>query len=293
MAKIGFIGLEHMGDPMARNLAKAKHDVHVFDVDQSAIDIAVKAGCIAAASALEAATGKDFIITMLGGGKQVRSILLGDNGLMAQLTEPSFFIDCSTVDIATALALHATATVNGHSVLDAPVAGGITGAEGRTLTFMVGGLVDAFEKAKPILASMGKNIFHAGAATHGQAAKMCNNLMLGIHMIGTSEAFILAEKLGLSAETLHQIASASSGQSWALSKYCPAPILPGTPACNNYKAGFAAAMMLKDLNLAIEAAHHCDTSLPLTEKAGDLYDDFCKDHAEMDFSGIIEFLKTR
>lgn len=293
MATIGFIGLGHMGNPMARNLAKAKHEVHVFDLDEAAIEAAVKGGCSAAESALDAATGKDFVFTMLQTGKQVRSVLLGENGLMEQLKEPGFFIDCSTIDIDTALALHDLATVKGHHILDAPVSGGASGAEKRTLTFMVGGLADAFNKAKLIFNCMGKKIFHAGAATHGQAAKACNNLMLGIHMIGTSEAFILAEKLGLAAETLYEIATASSGQSWTLSTYCPAPILPDTPACNSYKAGFAAAMMLKDLNLAIEAARNNDTTLPLTEKAGDLYDDFCKEHADMDFSGIIEFLKTR
>lgn len=292
MATIGFIGLGHMGNPMARNLAKSNHTVHVFDLDQNAIDIAQKAGCVAATSALEAAQKKDFVITMLPAGKHVRSVLLGENGLIEQVSEQTFFIDCSTVDIETALDLHEAAIIKGHAVLDAPVSGGVVGAENATLTFMVGGLIEAFKKVKPILGCMGKNIFHAGAATHGQAAKMCNNLMLGIHMIGTSEAFILAEKLGLAAETLHEIASASSGQSWTLSNYCPAPVLPNTPALNNYKAGFAAAMMLKDLNLAIEAAHNSDTSLPLTEKAGYIYDDFCKEHADIDFSGIIEFLKT-
>lgn len=293
MATIGFIGLGHMGNPMARTLARAKHTVHVFDIDQQAINIAVNGGCIATNSALEAATGRDFIITMLPAGKHVQSVLLGDHGLMETLKEPSFFIDCSTIDIETALKIHDTATVKGHHVLDAPVSGGMAGAEKGTLTFMVGGLVDAFLKAKPILESMGKNVFHAGAATLGQAAKMCNNLMLGIHMIGTSEAFILAERLGLAPESLHQIATASSGQSWTLSTYCPAPVLPDTPAFHDYKAGFAGAMMLKDLDLAIEAARNHDTILPLTEKAGDLYDDFCREYADLDFSGIIEFLKKR
>lgn len=291
MANIGFIGLGHMGNPMARNLAKAKHTVHVFDLDSQAMDLAVKGKCIAATSILDVATGKDFVITMLPDGKQVRSVLLGEHGLMEQVKEPGFFIDCSTIDINTTLELHDLATIKGHHILDAPVSGGVSGAEKATLTFMVGGLTDAFDKAKPILKTMGKNVFHAGAATLGQTAKMCNNLMLGIHMIGTSEAFILAERLGLAAETLYQIATSSSGQSWTLSNYCPAPVLPDTPAFNDYKAGFAAAMMLKDLNLAIESARNNDTILPLTEKAGDLYDDFCRDHADLDFSGIIEFLK--
>ncbi|WP_010299775.1 3-hydroxyisobutyrate dehydrogenase [Candidatus Odyssella thessalonicensis] len=293
MAKIGFIGLGHMGNPMARNLVKAHHEVHVFDLDRAAIETAVRGGCIGAYSLLEVASDKDFIITMLPAGKHVRSVLLGENGLLEQLKEPGFFIDCSTIDLTTTQDVHEAATFKGHGILDAPVSGGVAGAEKATLTFMVGGLHDAFIKAQPILASMGKNVFHAGAATHGQVAKMCNNLMLGIHMIGTSEAFILAEKLGLAASTLYEIASASSGQSWTLSRYCPAPVLPDTPACNGYKAGFAAAMMLKDLNLAIEAARNNDTTLPLTEKAGDLYDDFCRDSGALDFSAIIEFLKVR
>ncbi|MBX3486530.1 MAG: 3-hydroxyisobutyrate dehydrogenase [Candidatus Paracaedibacteraceae bacterium] len=293
MANIGFIGLGHMGNPMAQNLAKKKHKVHVFDLDESSVHIAVSGGCIAASSALEAATGRDFVITMLPAGKHVKSVLLGEDGLMELIPEPGFFIDCSTVDIQTSLDMHDLATVKGHHVLDAPVSGGAAGAKSGTLTFMVGGLADAFNKAKPILECMGKNIFHAGAATHGQAAKLCNNLMLGIHMIGTSEAFLLAEKLGLEAATLQMISNASSGQSWVLSKYCPAPVLEGTPAMNDYKPGFTGAMMLKDLKLATDAAHHSDLALPLTEKAEDLYDDFCREHAGIDFSGIIEFLKIR
>ena len=293
MANIGYIGLGHMGNPMARNLAKKKHKVHVFDLDQESLKTAVAGGCIAAESAIDAATGRDFVITMLPAGKHVKAVLLGEDGLMEQINEPGFFIDCSTVDIQTSLDMHDLATIKGHHVLDAPVSGGVTGAEAGTLTFMAGGLADAFDKAKPIFECMGKNIFHAGAATQGQAAKLCNNLMLGIHMIGTSEAFILAEKLGLAAATLYQISNASSGQSWTLSKYCPAPVLDGTPAMNDYKPGFTSAMMLKDLKLATDAAHHNDLCLPLTEKAEDLYDDFCKEHAGIDFSGVINFIRNR
>lgn len=293
MANIGFIGLGHMGNPMARNLAKKKHKVHVFDLCPELMQTAVNGGCIASESALEAATGRDFVITMLPAGKHVKAALLGDDGLMENIPDTGFFIDCSTVDIQTSLDMHDLATIKGHHVLDAPVSGGASGAEAGTLTFMAGGLADAFDKAKPILDCMGSNIFYAGAATHGQAAKLCNNLMLGIHMIGTSEAFMLAEKLGLTAETLYKIANASSGQSWTLSKYCPAPVLEGSPALNDYKPGFTGAMMLKDLKLATDAAHHTDLQLPLTEKAEDLYDDFCKENAGVDFSGIIEFLKRR
>jgi len=293
MANIGFIGLGHMGNPMVRNLIKKKHHVHVFDLSVEAVQSAVQAGGTLCQSALEAATGRDFVITMLPAGKHVKSVLLGEDGIMENIPQPGFFIDCSTVDIQTSLDMHDLATLKGHHVLDAPVSGGVAGAEAATLTFMVGGLADAFEKARPILSCMGQNIFHAGAASHGQAAKLCNNLMLGIHMIGTSEAFILAEKLGLAADTLYRISNASSGQSWTLSKYCPAPVLEGTPAMNGYKPGFTGSMMLKDLKLATDAAHHNDLCLPLTERAEDLYDDFCRDHGTLDFSGIIDFIRRR
>lgn len=294
MTSIGFIGLGHMGAPMAQNLIQKGHDVYLYDLSTEALDAFASLGGTICTSDLEAADNRDIIISMLPQGKHAQALYLGEDGLLANLTSPSFIMDCSTIDIETSQMLHEQATHYGHRLLDAPVSGGVLGAQNATLTFMVGAEETDFLKAKPILEMMGKNIFHAGTATNGLAAKICNNLMLGIHMIGTSEAFILAEKLGLSKEKLFEIASVSSGQSWTLLNYSPvAGLIPNCPANNNYKPGFSGEMMLKDLMLAIDAAHNADISIPLTEKAGALYDEFTQEYERMDFSGIVQFLNNK
>ncbi len=292
MPGIGFIGLGHMGFPMMQNLIKAGHQLFVFDVNSSVMEAAEALGAVKCSSALEAAMGREFVVTMLPEGKHVNQVYLSEEGLLHHLPPGSFFIDCSTIDIHTARQIHDLASQKGHHLLDAPVSGGVVGAQGGTLTFMVGGTVENFEKAKPLFLLMGRNIFHAGAATHGQAAKICNNLMLGIHMIGTSEAFNLAEKLGLSKEKLFEISSVSSGQSWTLINYCPASgLVPTSPANRNYQPGFTATMMLKDLSLALNAAEGSHLKIPLTESAQKLYQDFCLQEGHLDFSAIINYLR--
>jgi 3-hydroxyisobutyrate dehydrogenase len=293
MTSIGFIGLGHMGTPMAQNLIKQGQDVYLYDINPEALEEFRPLGGTICESALEAADKRNIIISMLPQGKHDRNLYMGDDGLFADLSGPSFILDCSTIDIETSHTLHEQAVLYGHRLLDAPVSGGVVGAQNAALTFMVGGAEEDFLRAKPILQMLGKNIFHAGEATHGLAAKICNNLMLGIHMVGTSEAFILAEKLGLPKEKLFEIASVSSGQSWTLMNYCPVPgLIPSCPANNNYKPGFSGEMMLKDLMLAIDAAHNADISIPLTEKAGTLYDEFVQEYEQTDFSGIIQYLST-
>lgn len=294
MTTIAFIGLGHMGAPMAQNLIHKEHDVALFDLNLEAAEDCAQDGGTPYSDALEACQGREIIISMLPEGKHCRQLYLGEEGLIENLTAPSIIIDCSTIDMETSQELHEGAQKWGHHFLDAPVSGGVTGAKSGKLTFMVGGTADNFAKILPILQCMGKNIFHAGEATHGLAAKICNNLMLGIHMVGTSEAFILANRLGLANEKLYEIACASSGQSWTLVNYCPAPgILPSSPANNQYKPGFTGEMMLKDLKLAVDAAHNADISIPLTEKAKELYDEFCHECEGLDFSGIIQYLDNQ
>lgn len=291
MTKIGFIGLGHMGLPMMQNLLKAGHELYVFDINSSILADVATMGAHPCSTPLQAAQGRDFVITMLPEGKHVGQVYLGEEGLLNHLSQ-GFLIDCSTIDIETSRQIHDLAQKKGLHLVDAPVSGGVVGATQGTLTFMVGGTASDFSKAKDILQCMGKNIFHAGDATHGQAAKICNNLMLGIHMIGTAEAFNLAEKLGLAKEKLFEISSVSSGQSWTLVNYCPASgLVPTSPANRNYEPGFTARMMLKDLALALCAAKDCDLQIPLTEKAQNLYTEFCVQEGHLDFSAIITYLK--
>ena len=255
MAVIGFIGLGNMGGPMAANLVKAGHDVRGFDLSEASLKTFTDAGGTAAVSALEAASGADVVVTMLPAGQHVRSVYMDDGGLIATCEPGTLMIDCSTIDVPTAREVIAAAEAAGHMMLDAPVSGGVAGAAAGTLTFMCGGSAEAFAKAKPFLDVMGKNVFHAGGPVNGQAAKVCNNMLLGISMIGTAEAFNLAEALGLDAQTFYDISSTASGQCWSMTSYCPAPgPVPTSPANNDYKPGFAAAMMIKDLALAAEAA---------------------------------------
>ncbi|MGB5950625.1 MAG: 3-hydroxyisobutyrate dehydrogenase [Parvibaculum sp.] len=293
MAAIGFIGLGNMGGPMARNLVKAGHKLKVFDLSEKAVAGLVEAGAEKAATAADAARDVEIVVTMLPAGEHVRAVYLGTDGLLAAARKGTLFIDSSTIDVPTAREVIAAAGKAGHAMLDAPVSGGVGGAEAGTLTFMVGGADEAFARAKPILEKMGKNIFHAGAAGNGQVAKVCNNMILGISMIGVSEAFVLAERLGLDAQTLFDISSTASGQCWSMTSYCPVPgPVPTSPANRDYKPGFTAGMMLKDLRLAQDAAKTAKAPTPLGAQAAQLYALMeASGHDSLDFSGVIKLIK--
>ncbi|WP_169568094.1 3-hydroxyisobutyrate dehydrogenase [Sneathiella limimaris] len=293
MAKIGFIGVGNMGGPMALNLLNAGHNVKVFDLSEAAVKTCVDAGGEAAASASDAAKGVNIVVSMLPKGDHVRGVYLGDDGALAAADEGTLFIDCSTIDVATAREVAEAAAARGMMMVDAPVSGGVGGAAAGTLTFMVGGPAGAFEAAKPVLEVMGANIVHTGASGNGQAAKICNNMILGISMIAVSEAFVLGEKLGLDHQTLFDIASTASGQCWSLTTYCPVPgPVPTSPANNDYKPGFTAQNMLKDLNLSQEAAKGYDANTALGAAAMALYEKYAaSDGSEMDFSGIINMIR--
>lgn len=293
MAKIGFVGLGNMGLPMAQNLIKAGHPVCGYDLSTAALDQLSAAGGIAVRSLDVASMGVDLIITMLPAREQVREVYLGQGGVLASAAPGTLLIDCSTVDVETARAVAAAAKVNELEMLDAPVSGGVAGAQAATLTFMVGGGDKAFERAKPVLEAMGKNIVLAGAAGSGQAAKICNNMILGISMIAVCEAFVLAEKLGLDPLKLFEISAQSSGQCWSLTSYCPVPgPVPASPANFDYQAGFTATMMLKDLKLAQDAARLTRAVSPLGAGAAAVYQRFVEEGGgAADFSGIIRFLR--
>jgi 3-hydroxyisobutyrate dehydrogenase len=293
MAQIGFIGLGNMGLPMAQSLIKAGHPVCGYDLNAAALDKFSAAGGIAVRSLDVASMGVDLVITMLPAREQVREVYLGQGGVLASAAPGTLLVDCSTVDVETARAVAAAAKVNELEMLDAPVSGGVAGAQAATLTFMVGGGDKAFERAKPVLEGMGKTIVHAGAAGSGQAAKICNNMILGISMIAVCEAFVLAEKLGLDPHKLFEISSQSSGQCWSLTSYCPVPgLVPTSPANHDYRPGFTAAMMLKDLMLAQDAARLTRAVAPLGAGAAAVYQRFVDDGGGVvDFSGIIRFLR--
>jgi 3-hydroxyisobutyrate dehydrogenase len=293
MAKIGFIGLGNMGLPMALNLLKAGHQVDGFDVNAAAAERLVAAGGGNAGSVKNAAAQADVVVTMLPAGKQVREVYLDPGGIVENVREGALLIDCSTIDVETARAVAAVAEARGLPMLDAPVSGGVGGAQAATLTFMVGGSADAFAHARSLLEPMGKTIVHAGDSGNGQAAKICNNMILGISMIAVSEAFVLAEKLGLDAQKLFDIASKSSGQCWSMTSYCPVPgPVPTSPANRDYQAGFTAAMMLKDLLLAQDAARAAGAPTPLGAEAAALYGLYVgQGEAGRDFSGIVRFLR--
>jgi len=294
MAAIGFIGLGNMGGPMAANLVKAGHDVSGFDLSADSLKRFAQAGGKPVASAAEAAGGAEAVVTMLPAGKHVRSVYMDEGGLIAACKSGTLFMDCSTIDVATAREVIAAAEAAGHMMLDAPVSGGVAGAAAGTLTFMCGGSDKAFAAARPILEKMGKNIFHAGGPGNGQAAKVCNNMLLGISMIGTAEAFNLAEALGLDAQTFFDISSTASGQCWSMTSYCPVPgPVPTSPANRDYQPGFAAAMMIKDLALAADAARDAHANTPMGQRALELYERFIEaGGANTDFSGIIRYLKA-
>ena len=292
MTTIAFIGVGNMGGPMARNLVKAGHDVRAFDLSAAVLEPVVGAGAKKAASANEAAKDADVVITMLPAGTHVRSVYL-DNGILGAAKKGTVLIDSSTIDVDSARAVHSAAEKAGFDFLDAPVSGGVGGAEAGTLTFMCGGSDSAFAKAQPILEKMGKKIVHAGGAGAGQAAKICNNMLLAISMIGTCEAFALGEKLGLDSQKLFDIMSTSSGQCWSVTTYCPVPgPVKTSPANRDYTGGFATALMLKDLKLAQSAAQSAGAATPLGAEAAQLYSLFAaKGHGGVDFSGIIQMLR--
>jgi 3-hydroxyisobutyrate dehydrogenase len=293
MARIGFIGLGNMGLPMALNLLKAGHQVEGYDLNAAAVETFAAGGGVRAASAKGAAAHSEVVVTMLPAGQHVREIYLGSDGVIASAAAGALLIDSSTTDVETARIVAEAAQGRGLAMLDAPVSGGIAGAHAATLTFMVGGGEAAFECARPILAAMGKTIVHAGGAGNGQAAKICNNMILGVSMIAVCEAFVLAEKLGLDAQKLFDISSKSSGQCWSLTSYCPVPgPVPASPANRDYQAGFTAAMMLKDLKLAQDAARAGGAATPLGAEAAAVYERYCaQGGAPQDFSGIIRFLR--
>ena len=293
MSRIAFIGLGNMGGPMAANLIKAGHSVTGSDLASSALEKLVAAGGKAAENPVDAVRDADVVVTMLPSGREVRALYLGPSGIIATVPAGALLVDCSTVDVESARAVETAARDRGLAMIDAPVSGGTVGAAAATLTFMCGGSDDAFARARPLLETMGKTIVHAGGPGNGQAAKICNNMILGITMIATSEAFVLAEKLGLDAQKLFDISSRSSGQSWSMTTYCPVPgPVPTSPANRDYAPGFTAAMMLKDLKLAQDAARASGAATPLGAEAAALYERFATSGgAGVDFSGIIRHLR--
>lgn len=290
MARIGFIGLGHMGLPMAINLIRAKHDVTGYDLQTSAVEALVAAGGIPASSCLQAAQSQDIVITMLQTGKQVEEVCLGEKGIFNNIKKEILFIDCSSIDVIRTKALHWEAQARGIAAVDAPVSGGVAGATAGTLTCMVGGEEEAFSKAQTILKAVAKKIIHTGKAGSGQAAKICNNMILGISMIAVSEAFLLAEQLELTPQKLQEVVSNASGQCWVMNQYVPVPnVLPNVPANHAYQPGFTAAMMLKDLHLSQQAAASVGLKTPIAALATNLYQSFNdKGMGELDFSGIIK-----
>jgi len=293
MARIGFIGLGNMGLPMAQNLIKAGHQVEGVDVTTTATDKLRAAGGAVAETAKIAATRADVLITMLPSGKEVREVYLGAGGVIENANAGTLLIDSSTIDVESARVVAAAAEQRGLLMIDAPVSGGVGGAQAGSLTFMVGGPEQAFARAKSILEVMGKTIVHAGGAGNGQAAKICNNMILGVSMIAVSEAFVLAEKIGLDKQKLFDIASKASGQCWSMTSYCPVPgLVPTSPANRDYQPGFTTAMMLKDLKLAQEAARAANVATPMGAEAAALYGLHAgQGKAAEDFSGIIRFLR--
>ena len=292
MSRIGFIGLGNMGGPMAANLVRVGHEVAGFDLVPSSCEAAKRDGVAIAPSALDAVAGADAIVTMLPAGKHVVGVW---TEIVSAAPPGTLLVDCSTIDVENARAAHGLASGRGLPSLDAPVSGGTVGAKGASLTFMVGGSAEAFSKGESILARMGRRVVHCGEAGAGQAAKICNNMILGISMIAISEGFVLGEKLGLTHQALFDVASTSSGSCWALTTHCPVPgPVPTSAANNGYKPGFATALMLKDLMLSQQAADGAGAVTPLGAKAAALYAEFEKaGHGGDDYSAIVTFLRER
>lgn len=292
MPTVGFIGLGNMGGPMAANLAKIGHTVNAFDLSAEARTRAEHAGCRAVQSIAAAVAGVDAVVTMLPADRHVTSAYLGDDGVCTHAPSGALLIDCSTISVDGARMTAQAAQARGFEFVDAPVSGGVAAAAGAALTFMVGGATEAFARARPYLEAMGKAVIHAGGSGAGQAAKICNNMLLGVSMIATAEAFALAEKLGLDAQTFFDISSKASGQCWSMTSYCPAPgPVPSAPSNRGYAPGFAAAMMLKDLKLAQAAAASAGAATPMGAQAEALYQLYAANGgADKDFSGIMEML---
>jgi len=290
MARVAFIGLGNMGGGMAANLAKAGHEVMAFDLSKDALDRAAAHGCKVAESAEQAVANAEAVVTMLPAGKHVADVYRSN--VLRNAPKDAILLDCSTIDVATAKAVEGEAGAAGYTMVDAPVSGGIAAAEGGTLTFMVGGSDDGFERARPFLEKMGKAVIHAGGPGAGQAAKICNNMLLGATMAATCEAFVLAQKLGLDPQTFYDISSKASGQSWSMTSYCPVPgVGPETPADRDYQGGFAAALMLKDLKLAMEAADEAGAYTPMGGEAEELYERFVeRGGGGRDFSALIKMI---
>ena len=288
--KIAFIGLGNMGGGMAANLVKAGHEVNAFDLAQPALDRAKENGCAVFSDVREAVSGVDAVVSMLPNGKIVQDAY--EQNVIGHAPVSALLLDCSTIDVATARKVSADAAAKGYAMVDAPVSGGIAAANGGTLTFMVGGTDEAFSRAEPILAAMGKAVIHAGVSGAGQAAKICNNMLLGASMIATCETFRMAERLGLDLQTFYDIASKASGQCWSMTSYCPVPgVGPQSPADNDYQGGFATALMLKDLRLAMEAAESAGAPVPMGHRAAELYEAFnAAGEGARDFSAIIKTL---
>ncbi|NBB84352.1 MAG: 3-hydroxyisobutyrate dehydrogenase [Alphaproteobacteria bacterium] len=295
MARIAFIGLGNMGRPMARNLVKAGHAVTGFDLKDDLRAAAAADGVTTTGSIAEAVAGAEVVVTMLPAGAAVRAVYQGDGGVLASADGSPLLIDSSTIDVDTARAVAAAAGEAGFAMLDAPVSGGVGGADAGTLTFMVGGREAAVEQARPILEAMGRTIVRAGEAGAGQAAKICNNMMLGIQMLSVCEAFALADRLGLDRQKLFDVSSKASGQCWSLTTYCPVPgPVETSPANRDYAPGFTAAMMLKDLRLAQQAAAAAEAATPLGAEAAALYALYCNDgHGDADFSGIFRMIASK
>ncbi len=291
MATIAFIGLGNMGGPMAANLVKAGHKVVAFDLVVASRDQAKSDGAAIADSSVSSVKGAEVVITMLPAGKHVLSVW---NEVVPAMAKGTLIIDCSTIDVESSKQAHALAAKHGVASVDAPVSGGTGGAKGATLTFMCGGEDKAFAAAKPVLEKMGKKIVHCGGAGAGQGVKICNNMVLAVSMIAVGEAFALAEKLGLSHQAVFDVVSTSSGQCWALTSYCPVPgPVPASPANNDYKPGFATALMVKDLTLAQDAAKAAGAATPLGKQAQELYKAFdASGHGGVDFSGIIQHVRA-
>ena len=294
MARIAFIGVGNMGGPMARNLLKAQHAVTAYDPVDTALAEIVESGASRAASAAAAVKGAEAVVTMVPAGPEVREVYLGAGEVLAAVEPGTLLIDCSTIDVATARDVAAAAAAQGLEMVDAPVSGGTGGAVAGTLTFMVGGPEAAFEKARPILEHMGARIVHCGAAGNGQAAKACNNMMLAINMLGVAEGFTLADNLGLDRQTLFDVVANSSGQSWAVTNYCPVPgPVPASPANNGFQPGFTADMMVKDLRLARDAAMKSGTGTPMGALAEALMAlHVAGGNGARDFSSIIEMVRA-
>ncbi|NKI98883.1 3-hydroxyisobutyrate dehydrogenase [Novosphingobium sp. SG707] len=288
--KIAFIGLGNMGGGMAANLVKAGHQVHAFDLAQAALDRAVANGCVPFANMRDGVADVDAVVSMLPNGAIVKAVYSGD--VIGHAPTGALLLDCSTIDVASAREVTVLAQAGGYRMVDAPVSGGIAAANAGTLTFMVGGTEQDFAEAQPILAAMGKAVIHAGESGAGQAAKICNNMLLGASMVATCEAFKLAERLGLDLQTFYDISSKASGQCWSMTSYCPVPgVGPETPADHDYQGGFATALMLKDLKLAMAAAQDAGAPVPMGHRAEELYAAFdAAGNGGMDFSAIIKTL---